>query len=85
VRLGSLPAGLLLLFDELQVMVRNCKIFNDENRDFQTWRCADMMEAALFSLLEDLASIHSIPCLQDAVEKSRQAKMQEECRQEMEM
>lgn len=79
-------SGLLLLFDELDVMVRNCKRFNDENCSFQTWRCADMMEEALFDLKESLSEAHNdIECLQAVVDQCRKGKIQEDSRQEIEM
>ena len=79
---GKPFSGLLLLFSELDVMVRNCKEFNAVNRDFQPWRCADMMETELFDLQDELACIHHIDTLQEVVEKSWNRRIQEESRYE---
>lgn len=61
-------AGIIALFSDLQRMIDNAKMFNNCNREFQVWRCAEMTSCALIDLRAELASIHGIDELLQVVE-----------------
>lgn len=77
--------GIVALFEDLDKMVANCKQFNSMNANFQIWRCADMMEMAIFDLKRDLAEQHNIPCLIFAAEQSEISRKQKEDKEEDEL
>ena len=55
--------GIAQLLRDLYIMVRNAKAFNQCNVNFQPWRFADMFEAALDYLYEQLSKLYSLPKL----------------------
>lgn len=55
------------LFNDIDKMILNCKTFNNTNRSFQPWRCADMMEMAVSDLKLALLEVYNLPNLAEVV------------------
>lgn len=53
--------GIAQLLRDMFRMVRNAKVFNQCNAEFQPWRFADMFEAALETLHEQLRKLYTLP------------------------
>lgn len=69
--------GLISLFTDLDQMISNCKLFNDSNKNFQTWRCADMMEMTIFDLKYLLSQLNDLPLLSQMITKSEDIQIEQ--------